>query len=83
MPKIYSVYNGVCHEDSLSSWICCNETLWGTTDKSHNCQKPEAELNEIYISIIKQKHQAPMKSDSHKEVSSHADEIPRGQTSPA
>lgn len=55
----------------------------GTTDKSHNCKKPEAELNEIYISIIKQKHQAPMKSDSHKEVSSHADEIPRGQISPA
>ena len=51
----------------------------GTTDKSHNCQKLEAELNEIYISIIKQKHQAPMKSDSHKEVSSHADEIPRGR----
>ena len=51
----------------------------GTTDKSHNCQKPEAELNEIYVSIIKQKHQAPMKSDSHKEVSSHADEIPRGR----
>ena len=51
----------------------------GTTDKSHNCQKPEAELNEIYISIIKQKHQAPMKSDSHKEVSSHADKIPRGR----
>ena len=51
----------------------------GTTDKSHNCQKPEDELNEIYISIIKQKHQAPMKSDSHKEVSSHADEIPRGR----
>ena len=51
----------------------------GTTDKSHNSQKPEDELNEIYISIIKQKHQAPMKSDSHKEVSSHADEIPRGR----
>ena len=40
----------------------------GTTDKSHNCQKPEAEPNEIDVSIIKQKHQAPMKSDSHKEV---------------
>ena len=51
----------------------------GTTDKSHNSQKPEDELNEIYISIIKQKHQATMKSDSHKEVSSHADEIPRGR----
>ena len=31
----------------------------GTTDKSHNCQKPEAELNEIYVSIIKQTTKPP------------------------
>ena len=31
----------------------------GTTDKSHNSQKPEDELNEIYISIIKQTTKPP------------------------